>query len=101
MVSVLLEHIVDGWPLFFIIAGVALVALGYCLNGCRWCCKLKKEKNEVVAISLVETMERQDNGIEILTKAKLPTVKQTISKMLKRIFKKNLINGTTQELVPA
>ena len=100
MVSVLLEHIVDGWPLFFIIAGVALVALGYCLNGCRWC-KLKKNKNEVVAISLVETMERQDNGIETLPKAKLPTVKQTISKMLKRIFKKNLINGTTQVSVPA
>ena len=76
--QVLLGHIVDGWSLFVIIAGVALVALGYCLNGCRWCCKLKKKKNGVVAISLVETMERQANGIEMLPKAKLPTAKQTI-----------------------
>ena len=101
MVSVLLEHIVDGWPLFVIIAGVFLVGLGYCLNGCKWCCKLKKKKNEVVAISLVETMERQANGIEMLPKAKLPTAKQTISKMFKKILKKNLINDSTQESVPA
>ena len=75
--QVLLGHIVDGWSLFVIIAGVALVALGYCLNGWRWC-KLKKKKNEVEAISLVETMERQANGIEMLPKAKLPIAKQTI-----------------------
>ena len=63
--------------------------------------QIKKEKNGVVAISLVETMERQANGIEMLPKAKLPTAKQTISKMFKKIFKKNLINGPTQESVPA
>ena len=56
----------DVWNILVIVLcillGVALVGLTYCLN---YCCVTKKKKNEVAAISRVESMENHANGIEM------------------------------------